>query len=110
MREDVLALFHDVADLDSNARATYYSERQVPTQLRDEIESLLRFDAKPGSLTDHIAAAARDMLGSGALIPAGTVCGAYRVVRSLGTGGMGAVYLAERADGEVEQRVAIKFV
>jgi serine/threonine protein kinase len=36
--------------------------------------------------------------------------GPYRVIRPLGTGGMGAVYLAERADGEVEQRVAIKVV
>src|SRR5262249_19884036 len=31
-------------------------------------------------------------------------------VQLLGNGGMGAVYLAERADGELEQRVAIKFL
>ncbi len=36
--------------------------------------------------------------------------GAYRLERELGRGGMGVVYLAERADGEFEQRVAIKFV
>jgi len=34
--------------------------------------------------------------------------GAYAVVRELGHGGMGAVYLAERADGHFEKRVAIK--
>ena len=34
--------------------------------------------------------------------------GAYAVVRELGRGGMGAVYLAERADGHFEKRVAIK--
>jgi serine/threonine protein kinase/tetratricopeptide (TPR) repeat protein len=34
--------------------------------------------------------------------------GAYVVVRELGRGGMGAVYLAERADGQFEKRVAIK--
>ena len=34
--------------------------------------------------------------------------GPYRVVRELGRGGMGAVYLADRVDGEFEQRVAIK--
>ena len=37
-------------------------------------------------------------------------CGPYRVMRLLGNGGMGSVYLAERADGEVEQQVAIKFL
>ena len=36
--------------------------------------------------------------------------GAYRVVRELGRGGMGAVYLAERADGGFSQRVAIKLI
>ena len=40
----------------------------------------------------------------------GSLVGPYRVVRELGRGGMGAVYLAERADGEFEQHVAIKFV
>ena len=36
--------------------------------------------------------------------------GPYRVVGTLGAGGMGEVYLAERADDEFEQRVAIKVV
>lgn len=36
--------------------------------------------------------------------------GRYRIVRKLGSGGMGDVYLAERADDEYQQRVAIKVV
>ena len=34
--------------------------------------------------------------------------GAYRVVSLLGRGGMGAVYLAERADGQYTKQVAVK--
>jgi eukaryotic-like serine/threonine-protein kinase len=34
--------------------------------------------------------------------------GAYAIVGELGRGGMGAVYLAERADGQFQKRVAIK--
>ena len=34
--------------------------------------------------------------------------GPFRVVRELGRGGMAAVYLAERADGQLEQQVALK--
>jgi len=36
--------------------------------------------------------------------------GAYRILRQLGRGGMGAVYLAERADEQFRKQVAIKLV
>ena len=40
----------------------------------------------------------------------GTRIGPYRIVRMLGSGGMGVVYVVERADGEFEQTVALKLV
>jgi len=43
-------------------------------------------------------------------VPTGSIFGAYRVLREIGRGGMGAVYLAERADGTYDQRVAIKLL
>lgn len=36
--------------------------------------------------------------------------GPYRIIRQLGEGGMGLVYLAERVDGSFDRTVAIKFV
>lgn len=42
--------------------------------------------------------------------PVGQMIGPYRVVRSLGQGGMGEVFLAERADDQFRQQVAIKLV
>ncbi|MDQ3804923.1 MAG: serine/threonine protein kinase, partial [Acidobacteriota bacterium] len=36
--------------------------------------------------------------------------GAYRLMREIGRGGMGAVYLAERADSAFQRRVAVKLV
>jgi serine/threonine protein kinase/Tfp pilus assembly protein PilF len=41
---------------------------------------------------------------------AGQRLGPYRFIRKLGSGGMGDVWLAERADEEYQQRVAIKLV
>jgi serine/threonine-protein kinase len=40
----------------------------------------------------------------------GNRIGPYRILRTLGAGGMGEVYLAERADAQFEQQVAIKVV
>jgi serine/threonine protein kinase len=40
----------------------------------------------------------------------GARIGPYRILDRLGHGGMAVVYLAERADGEFEQRVALKLV
>lgn len=42
--------------------------------------------------------------------PAGELVGPYRIVRSLGQGGMGEVFLAERTDDRFTQVVAIKLV
>ncbi len=43
-------------------------------------------------------------------IDEGTTFGTYRIVREIARGGMGAVYLAERADANFRKQVAIKVV
>src|SRR4030095_5376577 len=40
----------------------------------------------------------------------GKEVGVYKPTKEIGRGGMGAVYLADRADGEFQQRVAIKLI
>jgi tRNA A-37 threonylcarbamoyl transferase component Bud32/tetratricopeptide (TPR) repeat protein len=110
LREEVISLFQELADLAPPAREAYYASRKVPVDLRNEVESLLRFDRSAESLTDHIAEAAGEILQANEYASNQSMWGPYRVIRPLGRGGMGAVYLAERTDGEVEQRVAIKVV
>jgi tRNA A-37 threonylcarbamoyl transferase component Bud32/tetratricopeptide (TPR) repeat protein len=110
MREDVISLFREVADLPIAARMDYYASRRVSEEDRDEVESLLQFDSHTKSLTGQIAETAQELLQAHRDAAQGQVWGRYRVVRLLGRGGMGAVYLAERNDGEVEQQVAIKVV
>jgi serine/threonine-protein kinase len=43
-----------------------------------------------------------------AIAQAGMVVGPFRLLREIGVGGMGAVWLAERADGMLRRRVALK--
>lgn len=77
-------------------------------ELFREVMHLLAADESPHSLLDLHAVDA--LGGDPSTLPEGTRLGAYRVVRRIGSGGMGIVYLAERADGQFEQRVALKVI
>jgi len=111
MKREVEVLFQELSGLPVAERESYWLERQVPAELRTEVEALLHFDSEAAdSLTTCVAAAAERSLAEHQSIETKTRCGPFRLLRVLGRGGMGSVYLAERADGEVEQRVAIKVI
>jgi alpha-tubulin suppressor-like RCC1 family protein/predicted Ser/Thr protein kinase len=108
MNERVSTLFHEVADLPYGERESLFAARNVSPELRAEVESLLACDSREDhALTACIGQAAEAV---SAKSYAGTHCGPYRLVRPLGSGGMGTVYLAEREDGEIQQNVAIKML
>jgi serine/threonine protein kinase len=77
------------------------------TGLRREAESLLA--ASGLSMLEGCAEDLR-LSSDESDAASGQRIGAYRVVRELGRGGMGAVYLAERADREFTKHVAIKLL
>ncbi|MFU8860806.1 MAG: tetratricopeptide repeat protein [Cyclonatronaceae bacterium] len=77
----------------------------------EEVLSLLAACDATGVLDkpiDHIRLLAVSAVKTGQM--AGQRIGNYRIVTELGHGGMGSVYLAERADGEFMQRVALKLL
>jgi serine/threonine-protein kinase len=107
----IQALFHDVADLpaDQQSAALAHVAERDPA-LAATVRELLAEDAggAESALDGGLAA-----LASGVLIPLttpfpGGAFGPYRLLRLLGEGGMGVVYLAERS--EVGGLVAIKLL
>jgi eukaryotic-like serine/threonine-protein kinase len=107
MRTRVQELFHELADLPAEVRARYFNERGVDDTTRRELEQLFAFDSSSTmSLESEIGRAAQHAMSQ--VEPNGTRCGPYRLESLLGRGGMGTVHLAERVDGEVAQRVAVK--
>lgn len=80
--------------------------------LRAEVESLLEAEVHAPAFLDEGADALSirlfdDEAENASLGPTDGV-GPYRLIEEIGTGGMGVVYRAERADGHFEQQVALK--
>ena len=102
-------LFHELADLSAEARTRYFSEHGVDEETRQEVEALLTFDSGASAFLQHDIS-----LGASRALPQleakGWRCGPYRLLEVVGRGGMGTVYLAERVDGEVIQRLAVKLL
>ncbi|MBK7641432.1 MAG: serine/threonine protein kinase [Planctomycetes bacterium] len=105
---ELQALFHRAVDLDERGRADFLeSECAGDAELRLDLEALLRGDREGSDalsrLEAHTSVAPVDPL-------LGRVLGAYRIESRLAAGGMGVVYLAQRADGLYEQQVAVKLI
>jgi serine/threonine protein kinase/tetratricopeptide (TPR) repeat protein len=80
-------------------------------ELRRGAERLVRAHENAGEFIDgSMFTDGVRLLADDEGLPPGHRIGPYRLVRELGHGGMGNVYLAERADDQFEKRVAIKVV
>lgn len=110
---EVKALFEQAQAVDASSRDRWLRERcGADPVLLEEVRSLLAFDERPHRVFERAAPSLAALLDEDDedALPQGTAVGPYRVERSLGRGGMGAVYLADRTDGEVSHRVAIKII
>ena len=79
-------------------------------QLRKEVESLLRSYETDHATESAFPDAVRVFEDRAGRLEEGRRIGPYRIIRELGRGGMGAVYLAARADDTYQKLVAIKLI
>ena len=106
----VRALVEQAIDLPAEERREFLIGATSDLDLRAEAEQLLEYDKQSGRIFSigewkgkaETAATEANLIG--------VMIGSYRLLEELGRGGMGTVYLAERADGEYQQRVALKIL
>ena len=105
-------LFDRAADLKEEERAKLLDRECGEDQvLRGQVESLIVSSQRADTyIHAAIQNAAEVIVSTEPGLPAGRQIGKYRIVRELGRGGMGTVYLATRADDEFRKEVAIKLV
>jgi non-specific serine/threonine protein kinase/serine/threonine-protein kinase len=115
--ERAKAVFQDVFELDPPARdAALRAACDGDDTLREDVERLLRSHARAQGPLDAspVVDRERDPETEGHLSAGGEAApariGPYRVLRALGQGGMGTVYLAERDEPGLHKIVAVKVV
>lgn len=106
--KEVSELLADLLAVEPAARTRLLEERCAGNaSLRREVEALLATETSGGPLDRSPVEAALQANGR---LRDGERLGPYRLLRAIGEGGMGVVYLARRDDGQFERNVAIKFI
>ncbi|MEO6280424.1 protein kinase domain-containing protein [Roseateles sp.] len=106
-------LLDEVLALPAGERSAWLDALPAEAEgLRDTLRSLLAANAEleTGDFLGTLPKFAPDAAGSDTSpdAKAGDLVGPYRLVSLLGRGGMGDVWLADRADGELKRQVALK--
>jgi eukaryotic-like serine/threonine-protein kinase len=109
---EVARIVDEALDLSPVERAAFLDQACGPdADLRRQVDAILTGAEATNFLRQPAVVLAVPIFDSSDLADTiGTLAGPYRLVRELGHGGMGEVYLAERADGHFQQRVALKLI
>jgi serine/threonine protein kinase len=103
--------FHEAEKLAPQERADFIARlRASQPELAPEVESLLAAHERTGAFIDSpaVEAAAEIIAETSPALTAGQVVGHYQIVKPIGKGGMGEVFLAH--DTTLDRKVALKLL
>jgi len=112
LNSHALNLFDDLVDLPAGERAIRLAALQASEPaLAAAVIELLRADAEVSGLLDRgVEAIVAHVVDAGTAPAEPAQIGDFELLRSIGRGGMGEVWLAQRGDGAYVQQVALKLL
>lgn len=104
-------IFDQAVELPEGDREEFLRRACDDPMVREEVEALLR-ESGGQAFAEGVREVIADLSGPAAVAGAapGRRAGPYELIREIGRGGMGAVYLARRADAAFRREVAVKLV
>src|SRR5262245_43151505 len=110
--QQVKQVFQSALECEPDRLAAFLAEACAgDPSLRAEVEALLAYDAREGHIIESpLAAGALSTRDSEEKPMVGARIGPHQILHEIGQGGIGTVYLAERADQAFHKRVAIKLL
>ena len=104
-------ILEELIGLDRSERARFLDNAGLRDEVRREVEQLLSFEEDAADSFNLAAIQfSKDFFDPDSGRAIGQIVDVYRITGELGTGGMGAVFLAERQDGKLDQKVALKLL
>jgi eukaryotic-like serine/threonine-protein kinase len=110
--QQIKELFYTALELPPGEREAFLREAcGSDSVLHEELAKLFASHEQANSFIEAPALQpVSEMIADGQASRIGQRIGPYQILQEIGQGGMGAVYLAERADQQYQKRVAIKLV
>ncbi|MEJ7623902.1 MAG: serine/threonine-protein kinase [Pyrinomonadaceae bacterium] len=106
----VKAVLGEALEIAPSSRMAFLDSAGLAADMRAEIETLIGFEDESADMMQFSAVEfSKDFIDDDTPLT-GRQVGPYEVIRELGLGGMGAVYLATRIDGKFKQQVALKLL
>jgi eukaryotic-like serine/threonine-protein kinase len=110
--DEISQLYEELSELNQDQRESFYNEHNTKVGLKEELEALIELNDSSKTYFDNLSQniISPAIFEISDLPPSSGRVYNYKILKKIGRGGMGSVYLAERDDDAYKSLVAVKIL